>query len=188
MVDALVPQEPREDAAVGGEPRERDPGVLGDAEDLALVGRELGGGLVGGGDDGVGAGSETHAGGALLDGLHGVLHLEEPPLRAPCRHVGVVLVAEHPRSSLSLSLLLLLDSKDPECGSSRVVGFGDLSSGSRDDDFYGGGECGGLLLLLQDGGGGGRKAGLWGPRGSVEGEDGLQMVYFSFSWAVRSGN
>jgi hypothetical protein len=61
-----------------------------------------------------------------------------------------------------------------------VVGFGDLSSGSRDDDFYGGGECGGLLLLLQDGGVGGRKAGLWGPRGSVEGEDGLQMVCFSF--------
>jgi len=115
VVDALVPEEPREDAAVGGEPRQHDPGVVGDAEDLALVGGELGGGLVGGGEDGVGAGSEPHAGGALLDGLHGVLHLEEPPLRAPCRHVGVVLVAEHPRSSsfLNLPLRLLVGSRIP---------------------------------------------------------------------------
>jgi hypothetical protein len=97
VVDALGPEEAREDAAVGGEAGERDPGVLGDAEDLALVRGELGGGLVDGGEDGVGAGPEADADGALLDGLHGVLDLEEPPLRAPRRHVGVVLVPKHLR-------------------------------------------------------------------------------------------
>ena len=101
MVDALVAEEPGEDAAVGGEPRERDPRVVGDAEDLALVGGELGGGLVDGGKDDVGEGAEADAGGALLDGLHGILQLEEPPRGAPRRHVGVVLVPEHSRSSYS---------------------------------------------------------------------------------------
>ena len=48
VVDALVAEEPGEDAAVGGEAREGDPRVVGDAEDLALVGGELVGGLVGG--------------------------------------------------------------------------------------------------------------------------------------------
>ena len=37
VVDALVAEEAGEDAAVGGEAGERDPGVVGDAEDLALV-------------------------------------------------------------------------------------------------------------------------------------------------------
>jgi hypothetical protein len=101
VVDALVAEEAREDAAVGCEAGERDPGVVGDAEHLPLVGGELGGGLVDGGEDGVGAGPEPHAGGALLDGLHGVLHLEEPPLGAPRGHVGVVLVAEHRRDSFA---------------------------------------------------------------------------------------
>jgi hypothetical protein len=105
VVDALGSEEPGEDAAVGGEAGEHDPRVLGDAEDLALVGGELGGGLVDGGEDGVGAGPEADAGGSLLDGLHGVLHLEKPPLGAPRRHVGVILVPEHPPvSSLPMRL------------------------------------------------------------------------------------
>jgi hypothetical protein len=57
--------------------------VLGDAKDLALVGGELGCGLVDGGEDSVGAGPEADTGGVLLDGLHGVLHLEEPPITNP---------------------------------------------------------------------------------------------------------
>ncbi len=109
VVDALGAEESGEDAAVGGEAGERDPGVVCDAEDLPLVGGELGGGLVRGGEDGVGAGAEADAGGALLHGLHGVLHLEQPPRRAPRRHVGVVLVPEHSRSFLLLLLVLALD-------------------------------------------------------------------------------
>ena len=50
MVDALVAEEAGEDAAVGGEAGERDPDVVSDAEDLALVRGELVGGLVGGGE------------------------------------------------------------------------------------------------------------------------------------------
>lgn len=119
MVDALVAEEAREDASVGGEAGERDPGVLSDAEHLPLVGGELGGGLVDGGEDGVGPGPEPDAGGALLDGLHGVLHLEQPPLGAPCGHVGVVLVAEHLRGG-SLSSVDLLDSRTPESAVGRV--------------------------------------------------------------------
>jgi hypothetical protein len=38
VVDALVEEEAREDAAVGGEAGERDPSVLSDAEHLPLVG------------------------------------------------------------------------------------------------------------------------------------------------------
>ena len=41
MVDALVAHVAHEDAAVGGEPRDRDAEVVVDLEDLALVGREL---------------------------------------------------------------------------------------------------------------------------------------------------
>jgi hypothetical protein len=55
--------------------------VVGDAEDLALVGGELVVGLVGGGEDSVRGGAEADAVGALLDGLHGVLHLEHS---GPC--------------------------------------------------------------------------------------------------------
>ena len=134
VVDALVAEESREDAPVGGESGERDPGVLSDAEHLPLVGGELGGGLVDGGEDGVGAGAEPDAGGALLDGLHGVLHLEQPPLGAPCGHVGVVLVAEHPRRSPSSSSVNLLDSTIPECAGGRAsVGrvWGSLASRVR---------------------------------------------------------
>jgi hypothetical protein len=54
--------------------------------------------LVGGGEGGVGAGAEADAGGALLHGLHRVLHLEDPSMGAERRHVGVVLVPEHSRS------------------------------------------------------------------------------------------
>jgi hypothetical protein len=46
-------------------------------------------------EDGVGAGVESDAGGALLHGLHRVLCLEEPSMGAERRHVGVVLVPEH---------------------------------------------------------------------------------------------
>ena len=63
VVDALVAEEPGEDAAVGGEAREGDPRVVGDAEDLALVGGELVGGLVGG--------QRRTVGGARAQGLGG---------------------------------------------------------------------------------------------------------------------
>lgn len=112
MVDALVAEEAGEDAAVGGEAGERDPGVVGDAEDLALVGGELVGGLVGGGEDGVGGGAEADAGRALLHRLHGVLHLEQPPLRAPGGDIGVVLVPKHPRPSSSSAPLLFRSGDD----------------------------------------------------------------------------
>jgi hypothetical protein len=98
VVDALAAEVSGENAPVGGETGECDPRVVGDAEDLALVRGELGGRLVGGGEDGAGAGAEADAGGALLHGLHRVLRLEDPSMEAERRHVGVVLVPEHSRT------------------------------------------------------------------------------------------
>lgn len=95
MVDALGAHVPGEDAAVGGEAGDGDADVVVDLEDLLLVGGELVVGLVDAGQDDVGPGSEADRGGALLHGLHGVLHLEEPPRGAPGGHVRVVLVPEH---------------------------------------------------------------------------------------------
>lgn len=94
-------------APVGGEAGDGDTDVIVGAEDLALVGGEVRGGLVDGGENGVGARAEADGGGALLDGLHGVLDLEEAPGGAPCGDIGVVLVAKHPLS-VSSSLLSFL--------------------------------------------------------------------------------
>jgi hypothetical protein len=49
VVDPLIAEEPREYAAVGGEAREGDPGVVSDVKDLAMVGGELVVGLACGG-------------------------------------------------------------------------------------------------------------------------------------------
>lgn len=87
---------PGEDTAVCGEAGDGDADMVVCSEDLALVGSEVGGSLVDGGEDGVRGGAEANGGGALLDGLHGVLHLEETPSWTPRRHISVVLVAKHP--------------------------------------------------------------------------------------------
>jgi hypothetical protein len=93
--ESRVLRGPGEDSAVSGEAGDGDADVVVSAEDLALVGGEFGGGLVDGGEDGVGRGAEADGGGALLDGLHGVLDLEKAAGGAPGGDVGVVLVAKH---------------------------------------------------------------------------------------------
>lgn len=95
VVDTLGAEVSGEDASVGRQPGNGNANMVVDLKDLALVGGELGAGLVDSGEHDMGLGSETHGGGPLLDGLHGVLHLEQPPRGAPCRHIRVVLVAEH---------------------------------------------------------------------------------------------
>lgn len=95
VIDALVAHVPGEHAAVGGEASNGDAYVVVDLENLLLVGRELGAGLVDACQDDVGLGSEADRGRALLHRLHRVLHLKEPPGRAPGSHIGVVLVPEH---------------------------------------------------------------------------------------------
>lgn len=43
---------------------------------------------------GMGLGLKTHSCRALLDGLHGILNLMDPPLGTPYRHIVVILVTE----------------------------------------------------------------------------------------------
>lgn len=95
VVDTFGSHVSGENTAVGGETGNGDADVVINLEDLLLVGRELGIGLVDAGQHNVGLGSEPYRRRALLHGLHGVLHLEQPPRGAPCRHIGVVLVSEH---------------------------------------------------------------------------------------------
>lgn len=95
MVDALVAEVAGKNTAVRGETGDGHADVVVNLEDLALMGGEVGGGLVDGGEDDVGGGAKADGGGPLLDGLHGVLHLEQTPRRAPSRHVRVVLVPKH---------------------------------------------------------------------------------------------
>lgn len=97
VVDAFGSHVAGENTAVGRETGNGDTDVVVDLEDLLLVGGELGIGLVDAGQHDVGLGSEPNRRRALLDGFHGVLHLEQPPGGAPCRHVRVVLVPEHLR-------------------------------------------------------------------------------------------
>lgn len=95
VVDAFVAEIAGEHASVSGETSDGDTDVVVDLEDLALVGREVRGGLVDGGENDVGGGAEADGGSPLLDGLHGVFYLEQTPRRAPRRHVGVILVPKH---------------------------------------------------------------------------------------------
>ena len=95
IVDALGSHVAREDAAVGSEAGDGDADVVVNFEDLLLVRGEFGVGLVDACENHVRLGSETDRRRALLHRLHRVLHLEQPPRRAPCRHVRVVLISEH---------------------------------------------------------------------------------------------
>jgi len=97
IVDALGAHVPGEDAAVGSEAGDGDADVVVDLEDLLLVRGEFGVGLVDACENHVRLGSETDRRRALLHRLHRILHLEQPPRGAPCRHVRVVLVSEHSR-------------------------------------------------------------------------------------------
>lgn len=95
VVDALGSHVAGENSAVGGETSNGDADVVIDLEDLLLVRRELGIGLVYTGQYHMGLGSEPYGGRTLLHGFHGVLHLEQTPRWAPRRHIRVVLVPEH---------------------------------------------------------------------------------------------
>ena len=92
VVDALVAHEPAQQPPVADEPRRRDPDVVVDLEDLALEAAELVLGPLEGGQHHVPGPAEPHAAAALLHGLHGVLDLVQPPLRAPGHHVLVILL------------------------------------------------------------------------------------------------
>lgn len=76
VVNTLGSHVPRQNTAVGGETGDSDADVVVDLEDLLLVRRELGVGLVNAAQDHVSLRSEPNCGGALLNGLHGVLHLK----------------------------------------------------------------------------------------------------------------
>ena len=93
-VETLSSHPSAQTLGVGGQAGEGHAHVVVHRQDLLLVGGQLVGTTLEGHQDGVGGGLEAHGGGALLDGLHGVLHLVETTLRRPGRHVGVVLVAE----------------------------------------------------------------------------------------------
>jgi len=95
MVEALVAHPLRDGTRIGGEAGDSDPDVVVDLEQFFLVGGEFGDGAFEGAEDGVGGGAESDAGGALFDGFHGVLYLEETAFGGPDCYVRVVLVAEH---------------------------------------------------------------------------------------------
>ena len=111
VINALVTQVTAEHPSVGGETSDGNADVIVDFEDLALVRRQLRRRLVHGGQHDVAFRPETHGRRSLLHGLHCVLHLEQTPRRAPCRHVRVVLVSEHPFRSLGS----LLAASNPPC-------------------------------------------------------------------------
>lgn len=95
MIDGFRSHVTRQNTAVGGETSDSDTDVVIDFEDLPLVRRELGLGFIDRGEDYMGARSESDRGGALLDGFHGVLHLEKTTSGTPCCHICIVLVPEH---------------------------------------------------------------------------------------------
>ena len=95
VVNTLVPHVPREDASVSGEAGDGDADVVVDFEDLLLVRRQLGVSLVNASQDHVSLRSEPDRRRALFHSFHCVLHLEQPPRRAPCRDIRIILVPEH---------------------------------------------------------------------------------------------
>ena len=96
IVDALGSHIARENSAISGKASNGESDVIINLEDLLLVRRKLGISLIDASQNHMGFRSESYCSGTLLHGLHRVLDLEEPPSRAPCRHVSVVLVPEHP--------------------------------------------------------------------------------------------
>jgi len=95
MIDAFGAHIAGKNTTISSKSSNGDADVVIDLEDLALMGGELGLGLVYAGQDDVGFGSEANCSRALIHCFHGILHLEQPPRRAPRRHVCVVLVPEH---------------------------------------------------------------------------------------------
>mmetsp|Transcript_63624 Transcript_63624/g.186670 ORF Transcript_63624/g.186670 Transcript_63624/m.186670 type:complete len:217 (-) Transcript_63624:30-680(-) len=92
VVQALVPHVLGQDSRIRGESGDADAKVVVDLEDLLLVRGQLRLRLPEGRDDDVRARAETQHRRALLHGLHGVLHLEDAPPRAPRDAVHVILV------------------------------------------------------------------------------------------------
>ena len=95
VVEALRAHVLGERARVGVEPRDRDADVVVDLEQLLLVSRQVVRRTLERGEHNVLRADDAKARRALLHGLHRVLDLEQPPLRAPDGHVGVVHRAEH---------------------------------------------------------------------------------------------
>lgn len=123
VIDALGAHVTGEDAAIGGEAGDGDADVVVDLEDLLLVGGELGVGLVDAGQHHVGLGSEADRRRPLLHRLHRVLNLEQPPRRAPCRDVRVVLVPEHRFSSMASFHSLLQFTREQSLSLSLSLSF-----------------------------------------------------------------
>ena len=73
--------------------------------DLLLIRGQVGGGPLQGHEDGVGLALEPDGGRALLHGLHGVLHLMQPPLRGPGGHIAVILISELKKQKQKLDTL-----------------------------------------------------------------------------------
>mmetsp|Transcript_25342 Transcript_25342/g.51791 ORF Transcript_25342/g.51791 Transcript_25342/m.51791 type:complete len:305 (+) Transcript_25342:435-1349(+) len=95
VVEALVPHPLRKGPGVGRQSRDADSHVIVDFKELLLVGGELRDGSFECTKDAVGRGADSDARRSLLHRFHGVLHLQEPSLRTPYSHIGVVLVAKH---------------------------------------------------------------------------------------------
>lgn len=75
--------------------------VIVNGQNLLLVGGQLGGAALEGHQHGVMGVLESDRGRALLDGLHGVLHLMQTSLGRPSRHVAIVLITELQRDTMT---------------------------------------------------------------------------------------
>jgi hypothetical protein len=94
VVEALRAHVLQQGARVSSEARHDQAHVVVDTEALLLVGCELGRGPLQADDDDVRLRCDANARGALLNSLHRVLDLKQAALRAPRRHVRVILVCE----------------------------------------------------------------------------------------------
>eukprot|EP00906_Rhabdomonas_costata_P013838 RCo019834 len=100
VVDALRANKTGENPGIRGQPRNGHSHVGVQLEKLGLIRAKLGLGCpLQRNQDNVILGLRAHGAAALLHGLHGVVHLEEPAVGRPCRDVIIVLAAEHPRGT-----------------------------------------------------------------------------------------
>ena len=76
-VHTLRPHPARDGPGVRSQTSDGDTDVIIQGEDLLLVRRQITGGSFQGHQHGVRVGLQPHGGGALLHGLHGVLHLQD---------------------------------------------------------------------------------------------------------------
>mmetsp|Transcript_18488 Transcript_18488/g.39564 ORF Transcript_18488/g.39564 Transcript_18488/m.39564 type:complete len:204 (+) Transcript_18488:249-860(+) len=108
VVQALVSHVLGQHTSVCCQPRDADAHVLVDLHDLLLVMSQLGLSLLVGGQDHVSVASKSQNGGSLLDGFHGVLHLQDAAARAPGDAVHVILlVLIHSGNEFGLFLFVL---------------------------------------------------------------------------------